>query len=311
MQTRFVQVSWGFQFTNAFLHISVIKAYMQSFERGIEVQSHIRGKVDLAFSSQDRMEEEILQHIRISDKLAKEELQDYLQEWVSYFEKCLKHPEIIEKIINEYNEKQLSDYEKVIDESEKKFRETYEYKTYDHLQFYQTDILRYNRFPGVSYSPTLVQYLKFFEAPDPDLIDESYLPQYMIFINPIISRCIKIAKKRLGYLKGGNELKQLPASTSKSKAIELPHVPPKRLKVSLSVEELAMLIRLLKDCNIITTKPDKAIHSFVAENFETVGRKGAKISSANMGRLFSSKNTDLLNFWIKKFNQLIKIAQSK
>jgi len=275
---------------------------------------------EIALSAQDRMEEEINQHIRISDRLAKEELFEYLTRWVNYFEFNLNNTQRIEEYINNYNEKRLIEYKTIVELEEAKFKETNKYKTLNHLDFYEVEynmgiLAGYLQKNFYNSKSRLEQYRKFFEAPDPDLIDIDYLPQYIEIMRPIVSRCVHIAKKRLSYLKGENELKQLPEKEVTQKTLDKPLVSSQsnRLKVNLTVEELTMLFRLLKDCRLIIIKPkhEKDIHSFISENFETIGLEDKKSSIKNIGRLWSSKDPAVLNSWIAKFKELSEKAEKK
>jgi hypothetical protein len=314
MKTRFVQVSWGFQYTNVFLNIDKAKAYIQSFQNNREVDSTTKASEEIASSAQDRMEEEILQHIRISNELAKEELYDYLTGWIEYFEIALATPQRLEEAINSYNEKRLLEYGEIIKEQEKVFKETHLYKTLNHLDFYEVP----NRigimggiFHKTSYSNQnrMEQYRKFFEAPDPDLIDITFLSQYREYIRPIISRCIVIAHKRLSYLKGDNDKKQLPSSETVTPPAIIP-IPVDRLKVSVNAEQLAVLFRLLYECDIITSGKGE-IHEFVADRIQTPGMTNKRISAVNFGKLFSSKKAEIRNFWIARLGKMIETAQKK
>jgi hypothetical protein len=314
MTSRFVRVSWGLQYTDAFLHIDTIKAYIQSFQKDREVDSTTKMKESIAFTAQDRMEEEIFQTIRTSDRLTQEELFEYLTGWIKYFE-YQNNTEKLKKLIEDYNEKRLIEYEELIALEEEKFKQSKQYKTLNNLDFYEVDYGWLTKFSAIHRAATaqqrLVQYHKFLEAPDPDLIDIDFLPKYIKLITAIISRCVTIAKKWLTYLKGESELKNLPPPSPKPLAPRVENIKSNRLKVRLTVEQLTILFRLFRECKMIDVKLDKEIHSFIADNFETVGREGKPISAKNVGRLFSKTDTDVMNFWIAKFTELSKKAAQK
>ena len=139
MTARFVRVSWGLEYTEAFLEIGKIKSYIQSFQNGREVDDTTKMSESIAWNAQNRMEEEILQTIRTCDTLTKEELFDYLTGWIEYFERNVNSNYSIVQKIKEYNNKRLIEYEKFILEEEKKFRSTKEYKTLNHLDFYEVE----------------------------------------------------------------------------------------------------------------------------------------------------------------------------
>jgi hypothetical protein len=315
MTTFFRAVSWGFQYTNAFLQINTVKEYIQFFQKGMDVNDSANMKESIAYSAQNAMEEEIAQHIRISDKLAKQELYEYLTGWIEYFEISLANPERIEKEIHSYNQTRIIEYEALVKEREEKFRQTDHYKNLNHLDFYEVQ----NRigliggfFQKASYANPnrLEQYRKFFEAPDPDLIDVECLPKYLELIKPIISRCVVIAHKRLSYLKGENEKKQLPESEAHL-ITPVPESPfSNRLRVSLNAEQLAVLMRLLHDCDVVISGKGE-IHKFVADHIQTIGMSEKRISPQNFGKLFSSKKADVINFWIARLTKMIEEAKKK
>lgn len=310
MTTRFVQVSWGLQYTDTFLHIDTIKAYIQCYQKGQPVDSSTAIAESIASSSQDRMNEEIHQHIRISNALAKEELYDYLTGWINYFERNLKSSQYIESQIKIYNEKRLKEYEDIVTQEEEKFKQTDNYKKLNHLDFYEVKSSMMGGFLGTQGffgSPSrLQQYRKFFSAPDPDLIDIEYLPQYHTeIVRPFLARCVNIATKRLSYLKGDNDKNMLPESTViNPKQIVVENHNPS-LKVGMTVEQLAFLFRSLKRVGLVKGK-DIDIANFIVAHFHTTARTGKKISAANLVKLFSTKDPAIINFWIARFQEMEK-----
>lgn len=313
MLTRFVQVSWGLDHTNTFLNVNTIKEFLQSLKKHGELSSNCISIIEIASLSQDRMQEEIAQHIRISDKMAKEELYDYLTGWIEHFELCLANTDRFINLINDYNEKRLIEYEEIVRKQEEEFKSTDKYRTLKHLEFYEQPNW-FGVFGGklqktAYHNPNrLVEYRKFIEAPDPDLIDPEYLPQYIALIRPIISRCIVIAHQRLSYLKGPDSNKKL-AGADRPPEIAAP-VHPGRLKVSLNTDQLAVFMRLLHDVNIINSSKGE-IHAFVSEHIQTVGMTDKKISASNFGKLFSSKNSEISNFLIGRLYKMIELAGKK
>ncbi len=105
----------------------------------------------------------------------------------------------------------------------------------------------------------------------------------------------------------------MPSSDPKTIAAPISEVESKVISVNMSVEQLTMLFRLLKDCKLINIKPrhEKDIHSFISKNFETTGLEGKKSSPKNIGRLWSSKDPYVLIYWIAKFKELSEKAEKK
>lgn len=68
----------------------------------------------------------------------------------------------------------------------------------------------------------------------------------------------------------------------------------------MTVEQVAVLFRVLKEFGLIKGK-DRDIAHFIVEHFETSGKAGKKISAANLVKLFSTKDPNVINFWTAKF----------
>lgn len=130
-------------------------------------------------------------------------------------------------------------------------------------------------------------------------INKDFLPAYFEIVENAISNLKRIINK---YLK-------LYDSDKLPKAFPMPSYIPEvgkpvindsnvKLKWKVKVEELAFLFRILKDCGLIKSNYDKEIHTFIANNFETEGN--AKISPKNVGRLWSTKDINVINFWTRK-----------
>jgi len=148
------------------------------------------------------------------------------------------------------------------------------------------------------------------------LIDKDFLQQYFALVENAISNLKRIINKYLKLYDAGKLPQQpfsqlLPANTTPIIKDSKPQNT--RIKVNISVEELTMLFRLLKEEKIIISRPrhDHEIHEFIVHHFETIGMEDSKISVKNVGRHWSSTNPDVLTFWIKTFTDLIERAQNK
>ena len=318
MTTRFVQVSWGLQYTDVFLYIDKIKAYMQSYQNGVNIDNTTKMSESIALLAQDRMEEEIHQHIRISDALAKEELHDYLIGWINYFDSNLANTKSIENQIHIYNEKRLAEYDLLIAKAEEDFKETDNYKKLNHLDFYETK----QNINGISLivlgsnyrTSRLEQYRKYFEAPEPDLIDIEYLPKYYSeIIQPIISRCIKIAKKRLPYLKGSTALKalsEIPTQKQPELAI-IENIKEQviKLKTTLTSGQILYLFKTLLAIGVIENRTANIdICRVIATSVSS--KEFDSLSAENLAKKWKDIDINDIAFWSDKFpdmaNQVIK-----
>lgn len=320
MTTRFVQVSWGLEYTEVFLNIDKIKAYIQSYQNGVNIDNTTKMSERIALSAQDRMDEEIHQHIRISDILAKEELHDYLTGWINYFDSNLVNTKNIENKIHIYNENRLTEYNLLIAKEEEKFKQTDNYKKLSHLDFHETEAYVSGLTTGLLQAAyyrnksRLEQYRKFFEAPDPDLIDIEFLPKYYTeIIQPIVSRCVKIAKKRLLYLKGANALKALPEiplqkqpEITVNENLKVQYI---KLKTTLTSGQILYLFKTLLTIGVIEKRSTKIdICRVIANSISS--KQFDNLSAENLAKKWMDIDINDIAFWSDKFpdmaNQVIK-----
>jgi hypothetical protein len=149
--------------------------------------------------------------------------------------------------------------------------------------------------------------------------DPAFLPQYFIIVENALNNLKRIINKYLklydtGQLPVYQPQSYLPPNVQSAPSLNLlEQANENRLKTNMSVEQLTMLFRLLKECKLIEVRSrhEKEIHAFIAEHFDTIGKEGEKASIRNIGRLWSSKEPDVLNYWIAKFKELSDKAEKK
>ena len=125
-------------------------------------------------------------------------------------------------------------------------------------------------------------------------INKDFLPEYFRIVDNAISNLKRIINKYLN-LYDSNKLPSsypLPNYVPNSNAT-IGKALDTKLKVSIKVEELTVLFRLLKECKVIDSNFDQ-IHAFIAENFTTDSTN--VISKKNVKKLWSSKDPDTLTY---------------
>ena len=82
----------------------------------------------------------------------------------------------------------------------------------------------------------------------------------------------------------------------------------KKLKVNLSVPQLAYLFRLLYDVkpDIFENISKRDITNFIVDNFITKGSAEAGMSSDNLYKHFIKPENTSANFWVDKLTKMIK-----
>lgn len=142
------------------------------------------------------------------------------------------------------------------------------------------------------------------------LVNKDYLQHYFALVENAISNLKRIINKYLklydeGKLPQQQYNKLLPQNTS-----PIVRDDSRILKVNMTVEKLAFLFRTLKDAGLIKGS-DKEIAKFIVDHFETTARKGKKISAANLVKLFSTKDTDVITFWKARFKEIKEKTDAK
>ncbi len=174
---------------------------------------------------------------------------------------------------------------------------------------------------ATDYNKNLFRYLENKKTEDKSLqlIDTDKVHEYILNTKPLFSNFIKILDYYINRYNTGqiayNSVAIVPVSITpqlphETKQISYPNktnefIPPGRLKFNMTVEQLALLISLLKDAGLIAANY-KDLASFLSHHIETEGTKTEKIKPSNLIRLFSTKNPDVVNYWIAKWKEIDK-----
>jgi hypothetical protein len=143
-------------------------------------------------------------------------------------------------------------------------------------------------------------------------VNKDFLPKYFAVVENAISNLKRIINKYLNLY----DTDKLPKSYQPPNYLPINTTPlvndreEKRLKVNMTVEQLAFLFRILKDSGLVMGA-DKEIARFIVDHFETTARQGKKISADNLRKLFSTKNPDIVNFWIAHFKKMQEKTERK
>lgn len=323
MQFHFSELNKAANYTLKFYGIDRIADYLLTDFNSENRITDIKQKNnwhETVFKLHDHMNEEIAQNAVFYNDIGKAYFFGLLKEWLGDYRIESTHIPTIANAIENYNTKEYEEFIIKTEEKENIFKEREDYKKYKHLE----EIER--KLPGGAilwggsrgnHEITIPEtFHRFICVYTPKMIDTALIPNYIALVNELLFNFRGIIKFHLekyetvtGLIAPGTQL-QLPP-TKELAQISLPEPDKMKLKTTLSVEQLTMLFRLLKDCKIIEAKYDKEIHAFIADNFETVGKGKVKISAKNLGKLWSSTDNDILNFWIAKFKELTDKAKNK
>lgn len=271
---------------------------------------------ETVFLLHKRMGEEMDQTLTTSTRFAQVYLFEVLKEWLEDYRVADVHIPTIEAEINKYNHDLYSAFLLATEKKMEDYCSKYEYVG-EGGEYEEEDLPLY-----FNYKPKKIFRKIYCIETIPDFIDTDFLEGYLIKVNQLlvslranIYRYIKL----YNHLYDGDQEKTMSIDTSvinnlpqTSKFLQAPDsAAGNKLKVSITIEQLTVLFRLLKESKIIEAKVAKVIQQFIADNFEIEGREGIPISAANVAKLWSSTDTDVLNFLIGKLIEMQKLASRK
>jgi len=114
------------------------------------------------------------------------------------------------------------------------------------------------------------------------------------------------AEHKIDILKGISEIK-----TSEEVGDPILTNQRNKIKVNLSVPELAYLFKLLSESkpDIFDVKTKSELYRFISENFITKGKTETAISTNSLNKFFSEADKDVANFWIEHLKKMLVEAR--
>jgi len=323
MALEFLRVSQAIEYTLSFYQIDRIKEYMFKFADKVTVKVNdtstgysSREWHEIVIGLQDRMDDEITQHMVISNSVAQAYLFNTLESWVNdYRFESVWLPDIVDEI-DKYNNRIYEEFLLKVESDEEKFKANENYSKYNHLD--KIPIVhkagggliglmrRASQSPAFEYT-TEDEYRRFIIAYCPPLIDTAFLEQYASVVKQLIDHFKWIVSKQLSIYKSTkSNVSQLQIENS-NLHIQQPSVESKKLKTKLSVDQLAYLFQLLKEEGIITTETNVEISEFISEHFETPRTANKKISATKFAISMSSPDSKI----VKSLIPLLRSMQDK
>lgn len=308
---EFLRIAEAIHGTLDYYKLPSIKTHLKILSGKESNPDIFESSYQLVFVLHKRMEAEINQTIQTSNHNAQVFLFEALKDWLQDPRISDVYVPLIEREINLYNDALSSTFALTAAQDTKNYNTKYghlnegdEYEESNELSllFRITNKKVYRKIYCIETTA--------------DYIDTAYLPDYLNKLNALLVslKSILTHYTRLydqGKIKANDtNLTYNLHPELTTKALLTPQLGSK-LKVSITVEQLTILFRLLKEAKVIDVKVNRVIHQFIADNFETEGREGIIISASNVGKLWSSTDTDVLNFLISKLIEMQKIAKAK
>lgn len=338
MQLDFPKVNEAIHYTLTFYEIDRIKEYMFKFAENTPLKvsdpnskTSSREWHEIVIVIQNRMDDEIMQHMLISNSTALAYMFDTLERWTKdYRFESVWIPDIIYEI-EQYNSKVYDEFLSKQEEAEEKFKSTENYSKYKHLDkipvihkfsrgFYRG--LGMNLASDLEYT-TEEEYCRFLTAYCPPLIDTEYLQEYLQIVKGLIDNFKWIVNKHLKQyqsLKNSLPSTQIqvllpppdqPQIVQPNEIAETVQVSPK-IKVNVTAGQLVALFRLLYEIepSIFNVKDQAELRTFINNNFITSRTKGESMSEKKTANHFSDTNPKDMKHWVDILKKMRESAQN-
>lgn len=312
MQPEFYRIADAITYTMEFYKIDKIKEYIKVFANK---DQNSRSKIewyDLMFVLHNRMEDEILQTINTCNHNTIAYLFNTLKEWLTDERILRVNSLLIIPEIDQYNKITLAEFESKVVLQVEHFQATPEFSQYKHLQEYITDkpdrtlqLIFGNNF---NQSRKVINYKYYCIDESPELIDTMYVDDYIQLLDKLVTNLRNILSKYIGMydkgeIKAFDTISVIHHSDQLNQPIlNLPQPENKKLKLNLTVEQVALLFKLLKDNNYILARYATDVQRFIRANITTAGTED-EISEKYLANVYSSpdrKTADFLRDVLRK-----------
>lgn len=281
---------------------------------GLNLES-VEDSFQLVLTLQNRMESEIQNTIQNCYPATQIIHLDLLKDWLGDYRIERTNEELVRSVIDTYNQDLYDKFLVDANAKEDEFKKTVNYQIGHDVEYsYEKEILNYSY--GLM-SPlktgrkeTVIGKNNWFFCLDrtPEYLNPIDIPSYLLRLDRLINNFRRILKKYVelydkGKLPVAHQQTVIiqPINTHEEiKSLPTPLVSPtKKLKVNLSVEQLAYLFRLLNDEGLINAESNIEIQDFISKNFEThrVG-KHKDISKTKLAGAFSTPEASTAKSWI-------------
>lgn len=326
---QFVRVNKACYYIVDLYEIGTIKKYTD-FLLGKPNTSYLKGWDEFIYRLSSEMEDEIQQTILTNNRVGIVHLMELLDGWANdYRVKSICVEEIIQKV-NIRNENEYESYLVKLEEKVAEFQKTEHYKTLNHLDTYElffysggsSIFLSRSADKGTKIVYDTATYYKYYcNELDSGQIDlDAVRTLYVNFITPLIENFRNIAQRYVARFKNGyidlpghnfsHQFAPVEINKSEQKKLSDSNIENRKLKFNLTINQLAVFFKLLKEAKLISSKSDAEIQRFIIDNITTPGSNSTKISKSNLANAFSKKDGKSTSDIIKFLRKMIEEAGS-
>jgi len=315
MNPNFPKTANALKLTLEFYNIWKIKNYFEWFNNP-SAHTYLKDWVEAILYQHEKMEDEIQQTIHTTNANTQTFLFENLKEWLDDYRIKSVDPQFFLLLIDDYNEKAYKDFDLLVENAVEKFMQSPNFYR-EHLEEYEVES-KPNALMGGLYAPfkktKKINYKFYCITESPDLIDLAYLDRYLDLVNKIIGNFKRIVSKYVklydeGKIFESSSTRIAPAKPTKNYLSLLAESNEnKKLKVNLTVPQLAFLFKLLDDTNLIKDTSNTDICNFISSNFTT--KASGDISTKNLMNHFSTPDKVTADYWRDILNKM-KTAANK
>ncbi|WP_121353166.1 hypothetical protein [Flavisolibacter nicotianae] len=314
----FPRINLAIKFTLEYYEIGRIADHISRFSG-----AHHYGYLDTYYENTLRthrlMEDEIIQTILTANENAQMVMFEDLKLWLNDWRITGINIQYLSKLVDDYNDKAYVKYEQKIKEDELKFRLTVDFNRPHGEKYEVENTLIPAAFMAGGYTVgrypkkrTITNSWFYCNTETPELIDKSYLPQYIDFLKGIIENFKSAIQKHIERYEAG-KIKPGTIAIGHLQAIKPATLQPlpetlykqTKIKVNLTASRLLFLFKMLYELKIIETTTYKELHQFIADSFQVKSKKeNEQLSVGKLGRLWSNFDVEDAKFWTGKFIEL-------
>jgi len=326
MEFHFSELNKAVRYTLKFYEIERIQDYLLTDFNSENRKTNIKTANnwhEIVLDLHGMMSKEIAQNAFLYNDTGKAYFFGLLKEWLGDYRIESVNIPLISNRIEQFNSTAYEDFLIKTEEKEKEFKNTDDYKQYKHLEMverktsftYTTSKLLGLTDPYISIPQ---QYHRFICVYSPQFLDTALVEQYVLLANELLVSFRNTIKFHLekyervvGLIPPDSQL-QLPPTKELAQLI-LPEQTKGKLKVNISVPQLAYLFNMLNELNpaIFDVKTKTELYKFVTDNFVTKATKETGISLDSFKVDFYKPANKTIEYWIEKLKKMLEESRKK
>lgn len=317
MQLEFHRITSAINYTMEFYEIEKIKDHMFIFAGK---DANLKYKIEwyeFVFEAHNRMESEILQIINTCNHNTHVFLFENLKDWLNDPRVASINPLTILSEIDRYNHRINQEFEIYVQQEVDKFIQRPEFKMDDGYEYEEESSFLFTK-----YKTKVINRKYYCILREPEFIDRYYLPDYLNMLTKLISNFKRIISKYVklydeGKIKSHDvvyfQSTHLINPSNEQPKLELPEAAPKKMKVNISVPQLAYLFCMLNELNpdIFDIRTKTELYKFVTDNFVTKATQKDGISMDSFKNAFTDPDKKTVEFWIEKLKKMLEGSRKK